>query len=67
MSNSMHGPADNRVQGPIPIPIPREDLNSPRMIDLFSLHVLFSQCRSCDDILEKRFLQICLIHMHMYA
>ena len=68
MSNSMHGPADNHVQGPIPIP--HEDLNSLRIIDLFSLHVLFSQCRSGDDTLENRFFQIlpyshacvCIIH-----
>ena len=64
MSNSMHGPADNHMQGPMTIP--HEDLNSPRIIDLFSLHVLFSQCRSCDDTLENRFFQI-LSYSHAYV
>ena len=64
MSNSTHGPADNHLQAPIPIP--RVDLNSPRIIDLFSLHFLFTQCRSCDDTLENRFFQI-LSYSHAYV
>ena len=63
----MHGPADNHVQGPMTIP--HEDLNSPRIIDLFNLVCMFCfpNVGHVMILLRTVSFKFCLIHMHMYA